>query len=79
METGGILGLTALVVSVVGTIVAAINHKKVVSKCCGKKVEMSLDITQTAPSPTIMPIVPVAATAPPVPPTIEAPPKPEIP
>ena len=58
METSGILGITALVISVVGTIVAAVNHKKLVSKCCGKRVEMSLDISETTPSPSIKPKLP---------------------
>ena len=57
MENGSVMGLVALVISVVGTVIGVINHKRIRSSCCGRKLETSLDIENT--TPTIKPIVPV--------------------
>jgi hypothetical protein len=54
-NTNTLLGVLALVISVGTTIVGIINHKRLRSKCCGKKVEMSIDIESTqsvAPAPS---------------------------
>lgn len=66
MDSSGVLGVTALVISVVGAVIAAINHKRLRSNCCGKKVEMSVDISDTTHSPTIRPAAP--SPKPPAPP-----------
>jgi hypothetical protein len=43
------LSITAIVLSVGGIILGAINHKRVRSTCCGKKMDASLDIETTTP------------------------------
>ena len=48
MDSAQITGMVALIVSVVGAIVGIINHKRVRSNCFGKKLEVSLDIDNTA-------------------------------
>ena len=48
-NTGGVLGIVALVVSIGGSIFAALNHKRVRSNCCGKSLEASLDVESTTP------------------------------
>jgi len=50
MDTGGILATISLVVSVGGAILAVINHKRIRSSCCGKNVDMSIDIENTTPT-----------------------------
>ena len=47
-----ILSISAIVISIVTGIIAAINHTKIKSMCCGRKIEVSLDIEKTTPSPT---------------------------
>jgi hypothetical protein len=60
MDNNTILGAVAIALSVTGTVVAVINHTKIKSKCCGKKLEMSLDISKTTESPSDLKIsVPV--------------------
>lgn len=45
---GSILGGSgAAVLSVLGVIYTAINHKRVKAKCCGKQFEVELDIGST--------------------------------
>jgi hypothetical protein len=46
-ETGGILGIFGFLVSMGGAIYAAINHKKVRCTCCGKNLDMSVDVDST--------------------------------
>jgi len=48
-QTGGILGMVAFAVSTLGTIYATLNHKRIRSNCCGKKLEASLDVENTTP------------------------------
>jgi hypothetical protein len=45
-QVGGILGI---VVTVVGVVYSAINHKRLRSTCCGKKIDMAIDIESTSP------------------------------
>jgi hypothetical protein len=45
-----ILSWIAIVISVGSIIIGIINHKKITSSCCGKKAEMSLDISSTSPT-----------------------------
>lgn len=50
---GSYAGYVTVVIAIIGTIYAAINHKRIRSKCCSKSVEISLDIENTAvPRPT---------------------------
>jgi len=48
-STGGILGATGIAVSLLGAILSVINHKRIRSGCCGKKLELSLDVENTTP------------------------------
>jgi hypothetical protein len=50
-----ILSISAIVISIATGVIAAINHTKIKSMCCGRKLEISLDIEKTAPSPTVEP------------------------
>jgi len=44
-------GVGATIIVIIGIIYKLINHKKLVSRCCGRKVDMSLDIGDTTPEP----------------------------
>ena len=44
-QVGGVLGI---VLTVVGIIYGAINHKRFRSNCCGRKLEVSIDVENTA-------------------------------
>jgi len=46
-ETGGILGVFGFLASMGGLIYTAINHKKIRCRCCGKDLDMSVDIDET--------------------------------
>jgi hypothetical protein len=52
MDEQSILSIVAIVLSVGGTALAVINHTRIKSMCCGKKIEVSLDVDRTQPSPT---------------------------
>jgi len=47
--TTNILTYIAFGVGVASSILAAINHQRVRSSCCGRSVEISLDIEKTTP------------------------------
>lgn len=49
MDSTGILAITGVVISVVGTIIGLINHSRIRSNCFGQKLEVSLDIDKTSP------------------------------
>jgi len=66
--TGGVLGIFGFLASLGGLIYAAINHKRIRCRCCGKDIDMSVDVDST--EPTVPPTVPdntPGATAPTVP------------
>ena len=42
-------GVGASIIVIIGIIYKLINHKKLVSKCCGRSVDMSLDIGDSTP------------------------------
>lgn len=58
MEVSGILSVIAIVTSVGGAALAVINHKRIRSHCCGKELQISLDVENTTPPPKIHPIIP---------------------
>ena len=60
--TGGVLGIFGFLASVGGLIYTAINHKRIRCRCCGKDVDMSVDVDST--EPTVPPTVLSARTAP---------------
>jgi len=46
-----ILSIVGIVISVGGALFTIVNHKRCRSNCFGKKLELSIDIDQTQPSP----------------------------
>lgn len=44
-----ILAIVSVVVSVGGSILAICNHTRVRSVCCGRKLDVSLDVERTTP------------------------------
>lgn len=55
-ETGGILGIFGFLVSMAGAVYTAVNHKKIRCKCCGKNLDMSVDVDSTEPEKKEEPI-----------------------
>jgi len=55
-----IISYTAIALSVATAVIGVINHKRIRSNCCGKRGELSLDISPTHP---IHPIHPAEAKA----------------
>jgi hypothetical protein len=49
-ETGGILGIFGFIISMGGAIYAAINHKKIRCRCCGRDLDVSVDVDSTIPT-----------------------------
>jgi hypothetical protein len=47
--TSSALSIGAIIVSLGGSVIAVINHKRIRSNCCGAKTEVSLDIENTTP------------------------------
>lgn len=45
-QIGGVLGI---IITVVGVVYGAINHKRLRSTCCGRKIDISVDIESTSP------------------------------
>ena len=50
-QTSNILSIIGIIVSVGGALFTIINHKRCRSNCFGKKLELSIDVDQTQPSP----------------------------
>jgi hypothetical protein len=48
-NTSSALSIGAIIVSLGGSVIAVINHKRIRSNCCGAKTEVSLDIENTVP------------------------------
>jgi len=44
-----VVAVIGLVISVGGSILAIVNHTRIRSVCCGKKLEVSLDVDKTSP------------------------------
>jgi hypothetical protein len=57
MDSNQILGISAIVVSLGGVVYTALNHTRVRSVCCGRKIDMSIDIDKTTPPPIRVPQV----------------------
>ncbi len=47
--TGGTLGIFGFLISAVGIVYTAINHKRLRCKCCGKNMDISVDVEPTTP------------------------------
>jgi hypothetical protein len=50
-DSTAILSVVGIVISVGGALFTVINHKRCRSNCFGKKLELSIDIDKTQPSP----------------------------
>ena len=48
-QTNSILAICGLATSVLTAAVAVINHKRIRSNCCGKTLDVSVDIESTTP------------------------------
>jgi hypothetical protein len=48
-QTTSAIALCGLVISGITTAIGIINHKRIRSNCCGKSVDMSVDIESTTP------------------------------
>jgi hypothetical protein len=48
-NTGGALGIFAFLISSAGIVYTAINHKRLRCKCCGKDMDVSVDVEPTTP------------------------------
>jgi hypothetical protein len=53
-NTGGILGIFAFLTSAAGLIYTAINHKRIRCRCCGKNLDMSVDVDPTDAKPSAL-------------------------
>lgn len=53
-----VVAIIGLVVSVGGSVLAIVNHTRIRSVCCGKKLEVSLDVDKTSPGPDTPPKTP---------------------
>lgn len=51
LDTGNVLGIFAFLVSIGGVIYTAINHKRFRLKCCGKDIDVSVDVEDTTKKP----------------------------
>ena len=59
MDDSGVVATTAIIISVVTSIVAVVNHKRIRSSCCGRKLDVSVDIENTTPPQIKAPTVEV--------------------
>ena len=63
MDSGQIMGGVGVVVSVATAIIAAVNHKRCKSKCCGRDASVSIDIENTTPPKEKPPAITIPADA----------------
>ena len=48
---GNIGGYFGFALTGIGIIIAAVNHKRLRSNCCGKKIDISIDVEPTTENP----------------------------
>jgi len=48
-QIGSYAGYISLVMMIIGSVVAGINHRRIRSECCGRTGAVSLDIDNTTP------------------------------
>jgi hypothetical protein len=61
-NAGNILGVFAFLTSSAGLIYAAVNHKRIRCRCCGRDVDMSVDVDPTD-VPKVKPVSPEPSSA----------------
>jgi hypothetical protein len=49
MDQSGIIGLVALGISIIGSVLGVINHRRLRSHCCGQDLVASIDLESTTP------------------------------
>jgi hypothetical protein len=47
VDTGSLFGIFAFIISSAGVIYTAVNHKRFRLKCCGKDLDVSVDVEDT--------------------------------
>jgi hypothetical protein len=62
MDTSTIISGVSLAVAAGTSIIAVVNHKRIRSRCCGRNVDMSIDIENTTPPMSIK--IPVTSSHP---------------
>ena len=48
--SGGIGAVTVFILGLAGWIYRTVNHKRLRSSCCGRKMEVSVDVEETTPT-----------------------------
>jgi len=48
-QIGSYAGYISLVMMIIGSVIAGINHRRIRSECCGRQASVSLDIDTTSP------------------------------
>ena len=51
LDTGNVLGIFAILVSIGGVVYTAVNHKRFRMKCCGQNLDVSVDVEDTSHAP----------------------------
>jgi hypothetical protein len=54
VNTYSVIGSSLGIISILVSIVTYINHKRIRSECCGKKMQVSLDIENTTPNQSLL-------------------------
>lgn len=69
MNTGdtGIIAIVGLIVSIGGSVLAVVNHRRIRSNCCGFPLVMSVDVETTTPPTDLRIKIPETASEPPKP------------
>jgi hypothetical protein len=69
MDTGdtGIIAIVGLIVSIGGSLLAVVNHRRIRSNCCGLPLVMSVDVETTTPPTDLRIKIPETASDPPKP------------
>jgi len=56
-QIGAIAGYISLCLMIVGSVIAAVNHRRIRSNCCGGTATVSLDIDNTTPPKETKPTI----------------------
>jgi hypothetical protein len=57
VSTQNVIGYIGLITGALSAVYVAINHKRIRSTCCGRKMEVSLDFESTTPPGALRHIV----------------------
>ena len=63
----GIIAIVGLIVSIGGSVLAVVNHRRLRSNCCGLPLVMSVDVETTTPPTDLRIKIPETAPGPPKP------------